>query len=351
MKFGILAFIWAILYGTAFGHAQELRVSTVTRPPFSMVENGTNTGFSIDLIRALAKKMGRPISISRHENFADMFDAVQTGKADLATANISITSKRETILDFSQPIFASGLQIMIPAQKGTVGTIWKVIFSRDLLLAVAAAFAILFGCGMLMWRFERHAQPYFNSSAKEAAFPAFWWALNLVLNGGFEERVPRSSLGRILGVFLVISSLFVVSIFVARITAAMTISAITSSVNSVNDLYGKRVGTITGSTAAGFLENRSMRFQGYDGLEAVLENFEAGMLDAVVFDAPILAYYVNTSGRGIAQLSGSVFLPENYGIALPSNSPLSEDINLALLAIREDGTYNRLYYRWFGTSP
>jgi len=33
----------------------------------------------------------------------------------------------------------------------------------------------------------------------------------------------------------------------------MTISAIKSSVSSVNDLYGKRVGTVAGSTAEAFL--------------------------------------------------------------------------------------------------
>ena len=38
----------------------------------------------------------------------------------------------------------------------------------------------------------------------------------------------------------------------------MTVEAINGSVNSVNDLYGKKVGTIQGSTAAGFLDRREM---------------------------------------------------------------------------------------------
>jgi polar amino acid transport system substrate-binding protein len=210
---------------------------------------------------------------------------------------------------------------------------------------------VLLAGGMLMWRLERNHQDYFDKPAHEAMFPAFWWALNLVVNGGFEERVPRTPFGRIFGVLLVISSLFVVSIFVARITAAMTISAIESSVSSVNDLYGKRVGTVAGSTAEAFLQNRDLNGYALNDLSDVLRAFEDGDLDAVVFDSPILAYYVKTDGARFGQLAGPTFQHENYGIALPSGSELVEPINQALLELREDGTYAQIYRKWFGENP
>lgn len=350
MKYGLIAFIAALVFGGQTS-AQELRVSTVTRAPFSMWANGADDGFAMDLIRAVAQEIDRPIVIVRYDSFAEMLDTVITGQADAAIANISITASRESVLDFSHPIFSSGLQIMTPAGGSGSASVLKAVFSTKLLQAILIAFALLFAAGMLMWRFERRVQPYFDSTAKQAMFPAFWWALNLVMNGGFEERVPRTLPGRFLGVVLVVSSLFVVSIFVAQITAAMTIEAITSSVNSVNDLYGKRVGTIEGSTASAFMEKRDLRHRTYGDLEGLLDRFENGELEAVVFDAPILAYYVNTIGQHSAQLTGPVFLPENYGIALPSGSDLGEPINLALLALREDGTYDRLYRKWFGIRP
>gem|GEM_PF-2585280 len=45
---------------------------------------------------------------------------------------------------------------------------------------------------------------------------------------------------------------------------------------------------------------------------------------------------------------GAVFNPEDYGIALPNDSPLRESINRALLALKEDGTYDRSEQFWFG---
>lgn len=332
---------------TTLAPAQELRVATVNRPPFSMTEDGVETGFSVELWRAMAADMGRETRFEMAPQFGDMLALVEQGEADAAIANISITAAREQAFDFSQPIFESGLQIMVHADAAKP-SIWSALFSKDILVAIALSFGVLFAGGMLMWRFERGREGYFDLTAKKAAFPAFWWALNLVVNGGFEERVPRSVFGRLFGVLLVVSSLFVVSLVVAKITATLTVAEIQGSVNSVNDLYGKKVGTTRGSTASTYLDNRSLNHRGYEDFASLLAAFESGALDAVVFDAPILAYYVNTTGQGEAALAGPVFLRENYGIVLPSGSPLAEPLNQSLLRLRENGTYDEIYRKWFG---
>jgi polar amino acid transport system substrate-binding protein len=43
-----------------------------------------------------------------------------------------------------------------------------------------------------------------------------------------------------------------------------------------------------------------------------------------------------------------VFRKEDYGIVFKSGSPLRRDVDGALLAMREDGTYQQLYDKWFG---
>lgn len=351
----------AMLFGATFGLAQTaplsagaapsakvLRVATVSRPPFSDVVNGADTGFSIDLWQALMASIGAQTEVVRTATFTEMLDLVRRGEVDAAAANISVTASREAEMDFSQPIFEAGLRVMVPASEHVASSLWQVLVSADLIFAIVAAFGLLLVMGMLMWVFERRRQPYFDQPANQALFPAFWWALNLVVNGGFEERQPKSWPGRLLGVILVISSLFLVSFFVAKITSTMTVEAIQSSVNSVNDLYGKRVGTTEGSTAAAFLDRRDLRYAAYPDLVSLLAGFEADELDAVVFDAPVLAYYANTQGRGKAELVGPVFLRESYAIALPSGSPLAESLNQSLLKLRENGAYEAIRFKWFG---
>lgn len=345
----LLSIFLVLMPLAAVAQNKPIIITTVEREPFSIVENGQNTGFSIDLWNMVASELGRETNFRQADSFTDMLQQVVDGRVDGAIANISITAERETVMDFTQPIFDSGLQIMLP--NDTAGTsVFSTLFTWDIAFAILIAIAMLFGGGMLMWAFERHKQVYFDRDLKDATFPAFWWALNLVVNGGFEERMPMSRPGRVLSVIMVVASLFLVSVFVAKITAAMTVDALQSNVSSLSDLDGRRVGTINGSTAASFLDQRDIQYVGYAGLTETITAFEGGTLDAVFFDGPILSYYATTRGGGKARMVQRVFKPENYGMALPTNSELVEQINQALLRIREDGRYSELRRKWFGSA-
>ncbi|WP_298259130.1 transporter substrate-binding domain-containing protein [uncultured Litoreibacter sp.] len=326
-----------------------VKIATVSRAPFSFVDNGQATGFSMELWDMVAADLGIDYEIVRTDSFSGMLDMLTNGTADGAISNISVTAEREVRMDFTQPIFDSGLQIMIHDSNNST-SLWAALVTRDIGFAVLAAAALLFGGGMLMWVFERGRSEYFSRPAREVMFPAFWWALNLVVNGGFEERMPNSRPGRFFAVLLVVCSLFLVSVFVAKITAAMTVNALQNSIENLSDLEGKKVGTIAGSTASTFLSDREVLHSGYETLEGILADFEDGVLDAVVFDKPILAYYIAHDGRGKAHLIDRTFKPENYAMALPTGSPLREQIDQSLLKLRENGAYDRLRAEWFGST-
>jgi len=51
-----------------------------------------------------------------NERFGDMLASVRAERVDGAIANISITADRERAMDFSQPIFGSGIQILLPKE-------------------------------------------------------------------------------------------------------------------------------------------------------------------------------------------------------------------------------------------
>ena len=335
------------LFKAANAQQHPLVFNTIERPPFAFQENGQPTGFSIDLMSVLARTLEREVTFNFRGSFPEMLGDVESGAVDGAIANISITAAREAVLDFTQPFFESGLQIMVSGISGQP-SVWRALFSYDLFFAVLAAFAILFVLGLLMWVFERRKQPYFDRPMDQALFPSFWWALNLVVNGGFEERQPQSAMGRLLSVLMVVSSLFIVSIFVANITASLTVDAITGSIENLDDLNGRKVGTTVGSTSSALLDSREISHRTYDSFAELIRAFEEERIEAVVFDGPLLAFYVNNDGLGEARLIDRVFRPENYGIALPQGSPLQEPINRALLSLTETGAYRDLVKKWFG---
>ncbi|WP_299372597.1 transporter substrate-binding domain-containing protein [uncultured Tateyamaria sp.] len=330
----------------AMAQSTTLNFSTVERPPFAFYTDTGIDGFSVDLMRAIGREIGAEVEFEMKTGFTEMLSDVETGLVDGAIANISITGAREAVMDFSLPIFRSGLQIMIPVDDNAP-SLWGAILNRELGIALLVALGVLMGMGMLMWVFERNKQPYFDRGAGEVAFPAFWYALNLVVNGGFEQNVPRSGLGRLFAVLMVISSLFIVSFFVANITTVMTVRALGDHIDSISDLEGREVATTTGSTSSEFLAQREIPHRTFFDFSALLWAFEDGELDAIVFDSPLLAYYVANEGRGKARLIDRVFRPEDYGIALPQGSALREQINVALLRLQESGQYDELYLKWF----
>ena len=81
--------VW--LNSVAAVFAQDLTIATVTRPPFSQFEDNIHTGFSIDLMNAIAADLGRTVVYDQYDVFGDMLEAAEIALADAAIANISLS--------------------------------------------------------------------------------------------------------------------------------------------------------------------------------------------------------------------------------------------------------------------
>ena len=77
-----------------------------------------------------------------------------------------------------------------------------------------------------------------------------------------------------------------------------------------------------------------------------------GGVDAVINDIPTNDYYVATAGRGRVKSLALALTEEDLGIAVQKgNRELLAKINDGLEKILADGTYARLYRKWFGKEP
>jgi polar amino acid transport system substrate-binding protein len=331
---------------------RKLVVSTVERPPFTFFHpDGKVTGFSADLWIEIARRNGWAFVWKREESFPAMIEAVAQARSDAAIANISITSEREKLLDFSQPVYDSGLQILVRNNGGSV-SIFKLIWRSGALQLIGAAILVLLIIAHILWFFERNTpnsrHDYFRDDYLGGVWDAFWWAFIIMTMGGFENEVPHSIPSRLLAMFWIVVSLFFVSTLTAKITTSLTVDQLTGDINSYNDLLGRKVGVGEGSSMARFLDRKNIPYRKYRDFKAALAALEKGRLDATIADAPVAQYYVSHEGRGKVALAGPVFRPDKFGIALPTGSPLLEVVNTSLLAMREDGAYEKLLAKWFG---
>ncbi|HUR89275.1 MAG TPA: transporter substrate-binding domain-containing protein [Ramlibacter sp.] len=112
----IIAAVAAAALGGAVAHAQSnapLRVGTdATFPPMEFVENGTRTGFDVDLVEAIGKALGRPVEWIDID-FKGLIPGLVSKRFDMAVSAIYITDERKKVVDFTNPYYAGGLVAMV----------------------------------------------------------------------------------------------------------------------------------------------------------------------------------------------------------------------------------------------
>ena len=352
--FSVLATVFWLAAGTfAQNTTQPQQISVAMRvlPPFMMRDGDTVTGFSAELWAELARRTSVSYNWKETANVKEILAAVEKGEAQVGITAISITAAREQQFDFSQPMFESGLQILVPLEQGGGFSLAQFLgfFTRGAMPYLLGLLGLLILVpGHVVWLVERgHAEPAFSRSYFPGIFQAMAWALSAA--AGQQNDNPRSRWGKVISVGAIFVSLLFLTYWQAELTSSFTVEQLQGGINGPEDLPGKKVGTTRGSTSATYLNGHGASTQEYDKIDEAIADLEIGKVEAVVFDAPVLLYYAANKGRGKVQVVGEMFRKENYGILFPRGSELRKKINEALLKMREDGSYDDLYARWFSS--
>jgi ABC-type amino acid transport substrate-binding protein len=214
--------------------------SDIPYPPFEQGKPGNYTGFDIELVEAIAEKIGRKAEF-HDTSFETIFRDVAQGKFDAVASAATITEEREKAVDFSNPYYLSEQAVLV------------------------------------------------------------------------KEGSPIKSLG---------------------------------------ELSGKTVAVQQGTTGQELAKEKSGASEirpfpeGPDAVNAL----KSGTVEAVVIDAPVAQEAVEKSG-GI-EIAEKVPTEEEYGIAVAQGEEeLLDEINEGLEEVEEDGTYKKIYEKWFHLEP
>lgn len=126
------------------------------------------------------------------------------------------------------------------------------------------------------------------------------------------------------------------------------------SITKLEDLAGKVVAVKTGTSSVPFMQafgkaKALKQFPNNDGM--FFELLSRGA-DAVVFDMPVVQEFASTAGKGKVHVVGPVYQGQDYGIGFSkSHEDLVKKVNSALAEMRQDGSYEKLYIKWFGYAP
>lgn len=348
------AILLAGIAGTAPGadvaERRTLRVGVFPMMIVARFDGERPTGLTIDLWEKLADELDVATEYVRLATVEESLAAVQEGTIDVLAGPFAITREREKIMDFTHPIFHSGMRIAIRQHDDTgFFQALRSLISRELLGLVALLVALAIITGHLLWFFERRDNPDpFPASYLRGVWEATWWSVSTMITGGCENKPVSTTVGRVIAIAWMLGGIVLVASFTSALTATMTVERVTSSIHGPRDLQGRDVACLRGAVQVQAARQRGGIVQEYDTTDDCLDALSLGMVDAVVGENQTLMYAISQPGRGGFRLIGTLFDTFDYGMAVASGSHLREQLNTALLRIREDGAIDRIRDQWFG---
>jgi len=125
---------------------------------------------------------------------------------------------------------------------------------------------------------------------------------------------------------------------------------------SIKDLGGKKIGVDQGSNAfiaaPQELAKHTDKAPEMSSFQNSAEGFLAlkqGKIDAYSQDAQIMAAVAGNLGADFEAVGGSIWSPGLYGIGVPpDDSKWRDKISFVLQDMLKDGTYEKIYDKWFG---
>jgi ABC-type amino acid transport substrate-binding protein len=147
---------------------------------------------------------------------------------------------------------------------------------------------------------------------------------------------------------------FSIPYFVSGIVIATAAS--TTGISTLNDLTGKRVAVVVGNVGAKLAQEApnaaNIRILPFDNNENTYLAVEHGNADATLNHKDTLDYYIAKQGKGKLKIVSPLLTNDFYGIAFRRGADKErEAIDRAILNMAKDGTYAKLYEKWFGTQP
>jgi ABC-type amino acid transport substrate-binding protein len=355
-----------------FLEAQVVNIPAVNLPPF-MIINTNQTGparyrgFAVDLQAEIFRRVGVNLTINYYDTPDGQYGGITNGtwtgiigeilykNASFSMAALTNTKQRSTVIDFTYSYLDSGLTIMV--QKADTSNLWNFLtpFTWRVWLTLIGT---IFFMSVLMWAFD-HLSPYgFHRSYKDHQKNEMDYR-SALLNSfrvlADQDAEPgRSFSTRIIILGYCLFSVIVLASYIANLAAALTTAKLNVKVTSLEDIkkYSYRFASVPASSAENFfLTNPNVadlvnNIVYFNSLNDAIQGVRDGKVDAVVWNQNALQYAASRPPCDTLTV-GDLFNPTNYGIALPKGSNWTTPFNLAILSMREDGTIDNLYSKWW----
>jgi polar amino acid transport system substrate-binding protein len=127
-----------------------------------------------------------------------------------------------------------------------------------------------------------------------------------------------------------------------------------SGIASLDDLAGKTLGVQSGTTGKLYAEEHApedAQLKDYEDVALELSSVKSGQVPAAINDIPVLLDYVKDNPE--LEVAAQFETGEQYGFGMKkgTSQKLEQTVNDVIEQAKADGTYDRIYAKWFGAKP
>ncbi|XP_074628437.1 uncharacterized protein LOC141886246 isoform X3 [Acropora palmata] len=206
--------------------------------------------------------------------------------------------------------------IIIGDEKGTA--------AKLLLKSLAFCFPILFlsvallwVSSLVMWFVETgYNQGHFPQSVLQGSWEAIWWAFASMTTLGYGDRIPRTPLGRLIGLSWILMGLVIITCFQCIMTTLLTARILNKDVM----LYGTKIAAIQNSSSYRLAIRKNARVnpngKEYANLQEVYEALQRHEVKGMLIDAFTVGSKKELFNRRDIRISKLLDYSSAYGVAL-----------------------------------
>jgi polar amino acid transport system substrate-binding protein len=277
----------------------------------------------------------------------------KSGMPDVGISCTSVTAEREELIDFSHSFNETYTAIAVREK-----TLWSAVtgfFSSPRVvkaILIILGIAALIGAIFFVLEHRINKKLFSTQTGLGRILEPFIIGLMFVTNGPIRFYRFKTLSARVLSTVLTLSSTFFIASITAVLASSFTLNAMQTDVRTLDDLRSLHVGALSASTSSAFLSANGIKHETRPNLDALVNDLDAGLLEAIVSDAAFLQYRIN-QGKQQGKFKNLTVLPyeleaQNYAFILAEDSPLRERINRALLTVRMESEWRDKQREYFG---
>ncbi|KAF7829066.1 glutamate receptor 3.6-like [Senna tora] len=264
-------------------------------------------------------------------NYNELVRFITTGVFDAAIGDITITTDRTKMVDFTQPFIGSGLVVVAPVKR-LESSAWA--FLRPFTPRMWGVTAIFFlAVGAVVWILEHRRNDDFRGPPRKQLVTVLWFSLSTM----FFAHI-----------------LIINSSYTASLTSILTVQQLSSPIKGIESLVNSKdpIGYPKGSFSRNYLieevgidESRLVPLRTpQEAAKALKDGPKKGGIVAYVDERAYIELFL--SSRCEFTIVGQEFTRDGWGFAFPRDSPLAIDLSTAILKLAENGDLQRIHDKW-----